>query len=385
MPYRFRDSILPSEKFYFHESDLNYTKDRDSTSTMGTILRHHSNPGHKRTSSTPNRQTSSNSLISTDTSLLVRSLSDATGKPLKTASLACHAGGKRKSTAPVKTPSTSPKRTLSVITEQTEQVYQPRGYKVEAIDPASNERVIRSPMKKLFGEGGLLGQPDTTPTRKPHIVSQFAGRVKDHVSDFMSNLPNISLPNISNDLPSAPSTFPITLAPYSQGQLYMELELLLTVETNRFILHEFTYGRVSTDSVRKIVDIWRHKGRPQVIGFRYDLATQRDLVILNMDTMHFVGIGIGSGNGIGHTKLLSVLAAWKKLAKEISIRTFCQPDSAVKKHFWDAEKVLELVDASSDGMMAFQELRAKVLSDLYREERGEGSGAGSRSGSPVRK
>lgn len=322
--------------------------------------------------------------MSTDTTLLMRSLSDATWKPAKSSSLACHTGNKRKSVAPIKIPSTSPKRTLSAIQEQAEQLQQPRGYKVEAIDPASNEKVIRSPMKKLFGEGGLLGQPDTTPTRKPHIVSQFAGRVKDQVTDFMSNLPSISLAS-SNDLPPAPSTFPITLAPYSQGQLYMELELLLTVETNRFILHEFTYGRVSTDSVRKIVDIWRHKGRPQVIGFRYDLATQRDLVILNMETMHFTGIGINVGNGVGRAKLLSVLAAWKKLAKEISVRTFCQPDSAVKKHFWDAEKVLELVNASSDGMMAFQELRAKVLSDIYREEKREsGSGAGSRTGSPVR-
>jgi hypothetical protein len=70
-------------------------------------------------------------------------------------------------------------------------------------------------------------------------------------------------------------------------------------------------------------------------------------------------------------------------SKEMSLRTFCQPDSAVKKHLHDAEKVLELIDAASDSMMAFQEMRAKVLSDIYRDERQEREhGSGNRPGSP---
>jgi len=117
-----------------------------------------------------------------------------------------------------------------------------------------------------------------------------------------------------------------------------------------------------------------------------------------MNTIHFTGV-----NAFSNVKLVSVLAAWKVLAKvglgspiimtmhahthlkEMSLRTFCQPDSAVKKHLHDAEKVLELIDAVSDSMMAFQEMRAKVLSDIYRDERQEREhGSGNRPGSPLK-
>lgn len=324
------------------------------------------------------RKLSVASSLSPNTALLIKSLSEADKKRMSglglSAGLACHSGGKRTSPAPVKT-SLTPCKKLRPIEEQAGE--RDKRYKVEVIDPESHERVIRSPKKKLFGDDGLLGKKEDSPPRKQHIVSQIAGKVKEHVGDLVDNVKSLSL-IVSDTLPEAPSTFPVTLSPYSQGDFYMQLELLLTVETNRFILNEFQYGRVSTESVKRIVEAWKNKGRPQVIGFRYDLATQRDLIVLNIETVHFTGV-----NAFSRTKLLSVLAAWKALAKEISIRTFCQPDSAVRKHLYDAEKILELIDAAPDSMMAFQEMRAKVVSDIYREERQEREG-GSRSGSPVR-
>lgn len=63
-----------------------------------------------------------------------------------------------------------------------------------------------------------------------------------------------------------PSKFSVSLSPYIQGDFYMQLELLLTIETNRFLMTEFQDGRVSIESVSKIVETWRNRGRPQVIA-----------------------------------------------------------------------------------------------------------------------
>lgn len=146
----------------------------------------------------------------------------------------------------------------------------------------------------------------------------------------------------------------------------MQLELLLNISINNFLQSEFKLSRLTHTSIKEISTKWSAKGRPQVLGFRYDLGTQRDLVGLNISTLHFSGI-----NAFSSVRLLGVLAGWKVLAREVGVRTFCQPDSAVKKHLFDAEKVLEIVGASEDSMMAFQELRGRVVSEIWKEERRE--------------
>lgn len=79
-----------------------------------------------------------------------------------------------------------------------------------------------------------------------------------------------------------------------------------------------------------------------------------------METLGFNGV-----SGLDRVRLISILTTWKTLAREISIRTFCQPDSVVKKHLHDAEKVLELIDAEAESMTAFQDVRARVLGEIY--------------------
>jgi len=190
----------------------------------------------------------------------MRSLSEANWKRTS-GSLACTSSGKRKSISPLRT-SLARSAKLKPIPEQIESSH--RLYKVEAIDPETGEMIVRSPLKKLFGETGLLGNVDDNPTpRKSHIITQL----RDHARDFMDKIPNITFSGHS-ELPLQPSTFPVTLSPYSQGDFYMQLELLVTVECNRFITSEFQYGRISTESVKKIVESWKSRGRPQVCRFR---------------------------------------------------------------------------------------------------------------------
>lgn len=160
------------------------------------------------------------------------------------------------------------------------------------------------------------------------------------------------------------SSSPVTLTPFLQGDLYFQLELLLNVETNDFLQSEMQAGRLSVNSVKKVVDTWASKGRPLVVGFRYDIVTQRDLVQMNMATMHFAGV-----SAFTMAKLHSVLAIWRVLAKEISVRTFCQPDGVIRKHLHDAEKVLMLIGAPTTSMAALEEMRNRVLFEFYHVEK----------------
>jgi len=160
------------------------------------------------------------------------------------------------------------------------------------------------------------------------------------------------------------SSSPVTLTAFVQGDLYFQLELLLNIETNDFLQSEMQAGRVSVESVKKVVDTWACKGRPLVVGFRYDIQTQRDLVQMNAATMHFVGVNTFTG-----AKLHSVLATWRVLAKEISVRTFCQPDGVIRKHLHDAEKVLVLIGAPLTSMVALEEMRNRVLNEFYQVEK----------------
>lgn len=55
------------------------------------------------------------------------------------------------------------------------------------------------------------------------------------------------------------------------------------------------------------------------------------------------------------------MLSWKTLAKEMSVRTFCQPDSVVRKHMHDCYKILEMLGAPLLTFLAFQEIQVKTL------------------------
>lgn len=280
------------------------------------------------------------------------------------------------------------KQSLDTIDEQDDLA---RNYRVEVQHPGSEEKVVRSPLKKLFGDKGMLGKSASAKDfsdsgSKKTGFAHWSGKIKSRVDDMVSCIPSSLQLRRLADLelqtqeltekiqnfeishkrsPSGgPSNFPVSLSPYVQGDFYMQLELLLNIESNNFLMHELEADRISVSSIKTIAEQWRNKGRPQVLGLRFDLITQRELVGLNVETMHFSGV-----NSFHKQRLLGVLAAWRVLAKEISIRTFCQPDSAVKKHLHDAEKVLEAMNASGDSMLAFQEMRSRVTTEIYKEER----------------
>lgn len=182
--------------------------------------------------------------------------------------------------------------------------------------------------------------------------------------DITHRLLSLDLSNTKRSVEIGPSNFPVSLSPQTQGDVLYQLELLLNMETNEFLKSEMACGRLSVDSVKNTVDNWANKGRAQVLCFRYDLQTQRDLVAKNIETLHFVGV-----NAFNTAKLHSILAMWRVLAKEISVRTFCQPDSVIRKHFHDAEKIMELLGVPSDSMLALREMKGRVWCEIQKAEK----------------
>jgi hypothetical protein len=160
-------------------------------------------------------------------------------------------------------------------------------------------------------------------------------------------------------LPSLASIPSVSLDPPYQAKVYSEMELMICVTANKYLIQEATAGRVSAESIAKVSTYWSGKNRPQVIEFQYDQATQRDLILYNLTTLKFHGESAESPLVLNAT-----MHGWKTMAKEMSVRTFCAPDSAVKKHMHDANKILEMLGVPFVTFLAFQELKLKTLTKI---------------------
>jgi len=152
------------------------------------------------------------------------------------------------------------------------------------------------------------------------------------------------------------SSLPISLDPPTQAKIYSEMEVMICVSANKFLVQQYKEGRMSAESINKITNFWASKNRPQVLEFQFDQSTQRELILLNLRTFSFYGEC--STNPVA---LNSTLYNWKAVAKEMSVRTFCAPDSVIRKHMHDTYKILEMLGAPLVTVLAFQDLQMKTL------------------------
>lgn len=157
--------------------------------------------------------------------------------------------------------------------------------------------------------------------------------------------------------------FPVSLKPPEQSKLYCELELMLSAAANKYLMTQKEAGRMSLDSVQKVTQCWVEKGRPQVIEFQFDLVTQRELVFMNLKTFRFYG-----PHAENMVSLLTMLNSWKAMAKEMSVRTFCTPDSVIKKQLHGTYKILELLGAAMVSFVAFSQIHRDILQIMERRQ-----------------
>jgi hypothetical protein len=164
---------------------------------------------------------------------------------------------------------------------------------------------------------------------------------------------------VSKGQAASKTSLPISIAANRQARLQTEVELMICITANKFLKAQQNAGRMSAESVAKIVAQWTHKNRPQVLEFHFDQATQRDLILYNIDTFKFHGEA-----QTNRLVLNATMYSWKVMAKEMSVRTFCAPDSVLRKHLHDAHKVLEMLGAGLHVFLALQDLQVTALKEI---------------------
>lgn len=250
-----------------------------------------------------------------------------------------------------------------------------------AYPPASPTKRSRSPMKQLFGENGFLGRstsmkelPSEDGRKKgvKHLGEKFKHHIEGMTGGVTRFIPtSISQGELSKLIPATlssrespskartvpvESTFPVSLSPPEQAKFYADAELMICATANQYLKIQKEQGRMSIESVAKVLNFWTQKNRPQVIDFMFDQLTQRDLVLSNIKEFRFYG-----PNAENAMNLNAMMNSWKTLAKEMSVRTFCTGDSTIRKQCQDIYKILELLGAPMVTFMAFQQVQVRVL------------------------
>ncbi|KAL8365815.1 hypothetical protein RB595_004542 [Gaeumannomyces hyphopodioides] len=136
----------------------------------------------------------------------------------------------------------------------------------------------------------------------------------------------------------AVSRLDISLDPREQSVFYCELEFLVTTALEAYITAQFNAGRLQPVKLNKVAEGWRHKGRPRVVGFRYDIETQLGLVLLHLHDFKFYGAECGSAAAV-----TGVLEMMRADARAMRVRTFCQPDLVMAKQLLDAQKLFNIL------------------------------------------
>lgn len=138
---------------------------------------------------------------------------------------------------------------------------------------------------------------------------------------------------------------------------------MICATANYYLNIQKDEGRMSVESVAKIMQFWTSKNRAQVIEFQFDQATQRDLILYNLKSFRFYG-----PNADNIVSMNSMMQSWKTLAREMAVRTFCTPDSVIRKHLHDIYKILEMLGAPLVTFLAFQEIQIKALKTMRDEQ-----------------
>ena len=149
-----------------------------------------------------------------------------------------------------------------------------------------------------------------------------------------------------------------------QAKVYSEIELMICATANQYLATQAQQNRMSVESLQKVTSYWAAKNRPQVIEFMFDQATQRDLVLYNLRTFRFHG-----PHAENLMSMNSMMQSWKTLAREMAVRTFCTPDTVIKKHMHDTYKILEMLGAPLVTFLAFQEIHVRALKIMREEQR----------------
>ncbi|GKT57289.1 hypothetical protein CT0861_10451 [Colletotrichum tofieldiae] len=208
--------------------------------------------------------------------------------------------------------------------------------------------------KTLIGEQGWLERPNQTPDRKKKDGSPKKPGLLDSLKKIakeMTEGKSSGRRPRDTEREGKVQRVTISLDPREQSLLYCELEFHISNALHTYITNELNHGRLNPDKLKKIADGWNQKGRPRVVGFRYDLETQLELVHLHIDEFRF--FGRRQSNPL---EIAGLLHAMKINARSLRIRTYCQPDSVIAKQLVDSQSLCGTIGCSEAQQIAIAEI-----------------------------
>ncbi|KAI1766891.1 hypothetical protein GGR53DRAFT_183271 [Hypoxylon sp. FL1150] len=219
---------------------------------------------------------------------------------------------------------------------------------------------VRKASKTLIGENGWLEDTAERTVKKPERQKNtgFFGNVKKTAR---------KIAEMTEFKPSAPKTraakeITISLDPREQSLLYCELQFLLSNSLCAYADAQFYSGRLDHHILAKVSDTWKQQGRPSVIGYRYDLETQIDLVTAHVGTFRFYG-----PDQTDTVLIKALLYDMKMNARAMRIVTYCQPDSVIAKHILDSQRLLQLLDSPESMQISLEEVSQFLKVGIERE------------------
>ncbi|KAL6871603.1 hypothetical protein HDV57DRAFT_511798 [Trichoderma longibrachiatum] len=202
--------------------------------------------------------------------------------------------------------------------------------------------------KTMIGQNGWLECTDKSDPNKDRQTPQKKTGILDGIRKIAKDMSRRTQPAAKGSVGTRAA---VSLDPREQSLLYCELEFNLTTALNMYISEELDKGHLSPDNLKRVSDEWHQKGHHKVVGFRYDLETQLELVSLHINDFSFYGRRQGNT-----AEIALLLNEMKTNARNMRIRTFCQPDTTVAKHLVDSQSLFNLINASASQQVALAEI-----------------------------
>ncbi|KAL2160829.1 hypothetical protein VTH06DRAFT_1026 [Thermothelomyces fergusii] len=215
---------------------------------------------------------------------------------------------------------------------------------------------VRKASKTLIGEGGWLentSKPDQngSPSRGGGFLGNLVKKAKEMIEANQDNRAQRKSRESDKSRPAS-RQLAISLSPREQSLLYCELEFVLATALNDYITAQFNAGRLDADRLKKTAEDWQRKGRPKVVGFRYDMETQLDLVRAHVHDFRFYS------RVAAVTAILGILDTAKTNARVLRIRTYCQPDTVIAKQLLDSQSLFNILGCSEEQQIKLAEIVA---------------------------
>ncbi|EOO04262.1 hypothetical protein UCRPA7_154 [Phaeoacremonium minimum UCRPA7] len=220
--------------------------------------------------------------------------------------------------------------------------------------------------KELVGARGWLERTTDSSNKKPSLDKKVPQPKKAGLLDSLKKIAKdmkVTRKLRDSEKEYRAARLTVSLDPREQSLLYCELEFILTTALEGYISSQFNAGRLDADKYKKIVDGWQQKGRPKVVGFRYDLETQLELVHLHSTDFRFYGRRAGLTVAVN-----GLLEMMKVNSRAMRIRTFCQPDTVVAKQLLDSQSLFNMLGCSEPQQIRLAEVIQFFKIILEREQ-----------------